>query len=160
MCKNDPKVCELPRVLEDLVYMFAFNLPKEAVRASLDTVLRVKRWKLPFWFLNPRIWSWHYHAYLDNPMNTFMPIEYYGAKYKCLFNVDAIYCFLLGLDFRMKNVRVFGSRQLWEARILDSWRSIDALSCFYKMLLRSKTRVLRKNTYYEAFYIMGKPTDL
>jgi hypothetical protein len=34
------------------------------------------------------------------------------------------------------------------------------LSCFYKMLLRSKTRVLRKNTYYETFYVMGKHTDL
>ena len=160
MCKNDPKVYELPHVLEDLVYMFAFNMPKEAVQASLDTVLEVKSWNLPFWFLNQRIWSWHYRSYLDSPMKSFIPIEYYGGKYKDLFNVDVIYCFLLGLDFRMKNVRAFGSRQLWEARILDSWRSIDSLSCFYKMLLRSKTRVLRKNTYYEAFYVMGKPTNL
>ncbi len=160
MCKNDPKVCELPSVLEDLVYMFAFNLPKEPVQASLSTVLEVKSWNMPFWFLNERIWSWHYRRYLDSPVKAFIPIEYYGGEYKCLFNLDVIYCFLLGLDFRMKNVRAFGSRQLWEGRILDSWRSMDSLSCFYKMLLRSKTRVLRKNTYYESFYIMGKPTVL
>ena len=152
MCKNDPKVCELPSVLEDLVYMFAWNLPKTPVQASLITYSEINGWELPFWFFHKRIWSWDYNCDLDSPLKTFMPIEYYGGHYKDLFNEDAVYCFLIGLDFRMKNVRAFGNRRLWEARLLDSWRVMDALSAFYKMLMRSKTRVLRKNTTYEAFY--------
>ena len=160
MCKNDPKIRDLPTVLEDLVYMFAFNMPKEPVQESLNTILEVKQWGLPFWFLNDRIWSWHYRCYLDTPIKSFIPMQYYGGDFRDLFNLDVIYCFLLGLDFRMKNVRKFGSRQLWEARILDSWRCLDALSSFYKMLLRTKTRVLRKNTYYENYYVMGKPNRL
>ena len=160
LCKNDPKVCELPHVLEDLVYMFAFNLPKPAVQTSLKTLLEVGQWDLPFWFLNQRIWSWHYRCYLDTPLKCFIPIEYYGGDFNTLFNTDAVYCFLLGLDFRMKNVRAFGSRRLWEARMLESYKAMDAVSSFYKMLLRSKTRVLRKNTYYEAFYVAGRPTSL
>ena len=94
MCKNDPKVSELPRVLEDLVYMFAFNMPKEPVEKGLNTVLEVKSWNLPFWFLNNRIWSWHYRSYIDSPTKAFMPIEYFGGDYKDLFNIDVIYCFL------------------------------------------------------------------
>ena len=125
--------------------MFAWNLPKKAVQASLDTYTEINSWKLPFWFVQERIWSWHYNRYLDSPLKSFIPIEYYGGQYRELFNEDAVYCFLIGLDFRMKNVRAFGNRRVWEARLLDSWRVMDALSTFYKMLLRSKTRVLRKN---------------
>ena len=137
MCKNDPKVCELPAVLEELVYMFAFNMPKESVQVSLSTFLEVQSWNLPFWFLNDRIWSWHYRCYLKSPLTSFFPMEYYGGDFRDIFNLDVIYCFLLGLDFRMKNVRSFGSRQLWEARILDSWRSLDALSSFYKAAFKN-----------------------
>ena len=151
MCKNDPKVCELPHVLEDLVYKFAWNMPKEDVQRSLCTYIEIKEWKLPFWFFHNRIWSWHYNRYLDNPLDKFEPIEYYGGRFRELFNDDAVYCFLIGLDFRMKNVRMFGPRRLWEARLLNSWRVMDALSTFYKMLMRSKTRVLRQNTY-DTFY--------
>ena len=160
MCNSDPKLCDLPSDLEELVYMFAFNLPKVSVKVSLDAVLEIKGWNLPFWFLNERIWSWHYRRYLLSPLKQFIPIEYYGGRFKEIFDIDAIYCFLLGLDFRMKNVRSFGSRQMWEARILDSWRTLDALSTFYKMLLRSKTRVLRKSSFYEEMYVIGKPTRL
>ena len=89
MCKNDPKVCELPSVLEELVYMFAWNLPKKPVQASLITYSEIKEWELPFWFFHDRIWSWHYNCYLDSPLKSFMPIEYYGGRYKELFNEDA-----------------------------------------------------------------------
>ena len=75
-----------------------------------------------------------------------------GGKFRDIFNDDSVYCFLIALDFRMKNVRAFGSRRLWELRLLDSWRAMDSLAAFYKMIMRSKTRVLRKNTAYEAFY--------
>ena len=150
MCNEDPKVSELPAVLQDLVYMFAWNLPKDQVQHSLRVYMEIETWKLPFWFFNK--WSWHYNRYLNNPLKTFMPIEYYGGKYRELFNEDAVYCFFLGLDFRMKNVRLFGNRRLWEMRILESWRVMDSVASFYRMLMRSKTRVLRKNTSYEIFY--------
>jgi|AP95_1055475.scaffolds.fasta_scaffold203397_1 hypothetical protein len=157
MCNENPKVSELPDVLQDLVYMFAWNLPKDQVSDSLGVYLEIESWKLPFWFFNKRMWSWHYSRYFDNPLKSFMPIEYFGGKYREVFNVDAVYCFLIGLDFRMKNVRLFGSRALWEMRILETWRVMDSVADFYKMLMRSQTRVLRKNTAYEAFYHMKSP---
>ena len=144
MCKNDPKVHDLPDVLQDLVYMFAFNLPKIDVQGSLRTVLEIKRMKLPFFFLRDKIWSWHYAKFLVNPLVRFMPIEYYNGTFRELFDDDAMYCFLFGLDFRMRNVRKFGNRQAWESRILQSWRVVKSLALYFKMIMRSETRVLRK----------------
>ena len=153
MGENDPKVHDLPDVLQDLVYMFAFNLPKRSVQTSLETVLEIASWNLPFFFFRNKIWSWHWKVFLPTPLKVFIPIEYYGGSFRELFDDDAIYCFLLGLDFRMRNVRIFGNRQKWENRILSSWRVMDSLAAFYWMLMRSKTRVLRKHTTYEVWYL-------
>ena len=146
------KLSVLPAVLQDLVMLFCFNLPKADVLKGVDMILDIKSMGLPFFFFRDKVWSWEYARFLPNPLKVYMPIEYYGGRYKELFNEDAVYCFLIGLDFRMKNVRSFGNRRLWEARLLDSWRVMDALAAFYKMLMRSKTRVLRASTTYEAFY--------
>ena len=160
MREKEAQISDLPTDLEQLVYMFAFNVPKTDVLWSVREMIEIKKWNLPFWFLNRRIWSWHYRTYLTSPLISFLPIEYFGGNYKDIFDLDVIYSFLLSLDFRRKNVRAFGSRKLWETRILVSWRTIESLSYYYKMLLRSKTKVLRKNTFYEEHYVIGKPTRL
>ena len=152
MGENNPKVHDLPTDLQQLVYMFAFNVPKKAVLCSLNTFLEVKRWKLPFFFFRDQIWSWHWKCFLPNPLEVFMPIEYYGGSIREIFDEDALYCFLLGLDFRMRNVRKFGNRHRWEDRVLSSWRVMDSLATYYWMLMRSKTRVLRKHTIYKIYY--------
>jgi len=152
MCKSDPKVDDLPLDLQQLVYMFAFNLPKSAVQGSLHTVMEISRWNLPFFFFREKIWSWHWKEFLPSPLKVFTPIEYYGGSFRELFDDDAIYCFLLGLDFRMRNVRKFGNRRVWEDRILTSWRVMDSLAAYYWMIMRSKTRVLRKQTLYEIYF--------
>ena len=160
MHEKHVQLCDLPTDLQEIVYMFAFNLPKAAVLSSLHTILEISKWKLPFWFVNRWIWSWHYRTYLLNPLISFMPIEYFDGVYHDIFDLDVIYSFLLSLDFRRKNVRAFGSRKLWETRILVSWRTMESLSYYYRMLLRSETKVLRKNTFYEEHYVTGKPTRL
>ena len=144
MCKNDPKVCELPHVLEDLVYMFAWNLPKKPVQASLITYSEIKEWELPFWFFHDRIWSWHYNQFLPNPVFSFMPIEYYNGRFCELFDDDAMFCLLLGLDFRRKNVRMFGSRQAWLDRVVTSWRCVEPLAAYFRMLLRTRSPIMKK----------------
>jgi len=152
MCRKHPKVHDLPTDLQQLVYMFAFNMPKKAVQGSLNTFLEIKRWKLPFFFYRDKIWSWHWKTFLPSPLKKFMPIEYYGGSFREIFDDDAVYCFLLGLDFRMRNVRQFGNRHAWENRMLASWRVMDSLAAYYWMLMRSKTRVLRKHTIYKIYY--------
>ena len=147
MCKNDPKVHDLPTDLQQLVYMFAFNLPKHDVQCSLNTFLEIREWELPFFFFRDQIWSWHCKEFLPSPLKVFLPIEYYGGSFREIFDADSVYCFLLALDFRMRNVRKFGNRQRWENRILLSWRVMDSLASYYWMLMRSKTRVLRRSLY-------------
>ena len=152
MCMQPQKISDLPDVLQDLVCMFAWNMPKKLIQPSLDIFVEINNWRIPFWFLRKRVWSWHYRSYMKTPLKEFLPIEYFGGEYKQLFNEDAVYCLLIGLDFRLKNVRKFGNRKKWETRILQSWRVMESLSSFYKMLLHSKRGVLRKNSCYSTFY--------
>ena len=154
MRKKEPQISDLPIVLQDLVISFAYDEHKWVIKSELETLLEIKSWRLPFWFLDSMVWS------CTSPLISYVPMKYCGHSYRVLFDLDVIHSFLLALDFRMKNVRCFGSRELWQTRILESWRCLDSLSSFYKMLLRSKTRVLRMNTPYEEMYVMGKPTKL
>ena len=144
MGENDPKINVLPDVLQDLVFSFAFNLPKDDVLDSLDVILGIIDMDLPFFFFRESIWSWHYAKFLPNPIFSFMPINYYGGAYGDLFDEDAMCCLLLGLDFRRKNVRMFGSRQRWLDRIIRCWRCVEPLAAFFKMLLRSKTPIMKQ----------------
>ena len=160
MYKSVKKVHDLPTDLQHLVYMFAFNLPKSDVQGSLRTVLEIKRMKLPFFFLRDKIWSWHYAKFLVNPLVRFMPIEYFNGTFRELFDDDAMYCFLFGLDFRMRNVRKFGNRQAWENRILQSWRVVKSLALYFKMILRSETRVLRKQSIVKSQQVLEKSSLL
>ena len=144
MCKNDPKLSSLPDVLQDLVLQFAFNLPKDQVLRSLQIILDIVDMKLPFFFFREKIWSWHCKHFLPNPVFDFMPIEYYNGRYNELFDDDAMFCLLLGLDFRRRNVRMFGSRQKWLNRIVTSWRCVEPLAAYYRMLMRSRGPIMKK----------------
>ena len=61
-----------------------------------------------------------------------------------LFDDDALYVFLLSLDFRRKNVKMFGARQVWLNRIVTSWRCVEPLAAYYRMLLRSRRPIMKK----------------
>ena len=148
MCKDEVKLSILPDVLQDLVIQFAFDMPKEQVLDSLEIILDIISMQLPFFFFRPKIWSWHYNNFLPNPIFSFMPIEYYNGLYSELFDDDALYCLLLGLDFRRKNVRMFGTRQQWLNRIVSSWRSIEPFAAYYKMLLRSRTPIMKHRSSF------------
>ena len=134
----------LPDVLQDIVLQYAYNLPKKDILESLGIVLDILDMKLPFFFLRDRLWSWHFKMFLPNPIYEFMPIEYYNGEYADLFNDDAMYCFLLGLDFRRRSVRCFGTRQQWLDRIVCNWKAVRPFSMFYKMLLRDKSTIMKK----------------
>lgn len=143
MCKNDLKLTILPDVLQEIVLIYAYNMPKTQIMQSLRTLQRINEMKLPFFLLKERIWSWDLKMFLPNPCKVYFPIEYYGS-YSRIFDDDSIFCFLLALDFRRRNVRLFGSRENWMSRICTSWRAIEALGAYFKMLLRSKHRVMKK----------------
>ena len=151
MSNSNPKLSDIPLVLQDLVFLFAFNMGKEETLCSLRTIWEIQQMKLPFFFFRTKIWSWHYKTFLENPCSCFMPIEYFNGRYNDIFDEDALYCFLLGLDFRRRNVKLFGSRRFWEKKLVKSWRSVEALSAYYKMLCRSKTKVFRKKDYFRNF---------
>jgi len=144
MCKNGVKLSILPDVLQDIVLDFAFNLPRDAVLRSLNVILDILDMRLPFFFFRNKIWSWQYNVFLPNPVHTFMPIEYYNGRFCELFDDDALYCLLLGLDFRRRNVKMFGTRQTWLNRIVSSWRCVEPLAAYYRMLLRTRNPIMKK----------------
>jgi len=154
------KLSDLPPVLTKIVLEFAYALSEQVIRRDLDTILTIKQWCLPFWFLETKVWSWKYRSYLPSPLNTYTPIMYFGGSYQELFNVDVAWSFLQALDFRMKKVRAFGSRALWQSRITQSYLAFDSLSSFYKMLLRVNGRVLKPSSPYKEYYVIGKPNCL
>ena len=45
----------LPDVLQELVILFAFNLPKDEVLESLDVILSIVDMNLPFFFFRDAI---------------------------------------------------------------------------------------------------------
>ena len=144
MCKHELDLSVLPDVLQDLVLMYTYNYTKSQVCASLDVILDILDMQLPFFFLKDRIWSWHYEKFLPNPLVSFFPIEYYTGRYNDLFDEDSMFCLLLGLDFRRRNVKLFGSRKRWMSRICSSWRAVEPLAAYYKMLLRTKRPIMKK----------------
>ena len=146
MSISDVKLSVLPDVLQDLVLDFAFNLPKHDVLESLEVILGIIDMNLPFFFFRESIWSWHYARFLPNPVYSFMPIHYYNGVYSELFDDDALCCLLLGLDFRRRNVKMFGSRQRWLDRIIRCWRCVEPFAAFFKMLLRSKTPIMKQRS--------------
>ena len=144
MRESEVKLGDLPSVLQELVFQFAWNMPRDDVLRSLETILQIIDMELPFFFFREKIWSWHYNMFLPNPVFSFMPIEYYNGRFCELFDDDALYCLLLALDFRRRNVKMFGSRQRWLDRIVSSWRCVEPFAAFYKMLMRSNTRVMKQ----------------
>ena len=144
MCKTDVKLCSLPDVLQDLVLQFAFNLPKDQVLGSLQIILDIIDMQLPLFFFREKIWSWNCKHFLPNPVFSFLPIEYYNGRFCELFDDDAMFCLLLGLDFRRRNVRMFGSRQKWLNRIVTSWRCVEPLAAYFRMLMRTRTPIMKK----------------
>ena len=153
MSVSDVNLRVLPDVLQELVLDFAFNLPKQAISDSLDIILSIVDMDLPFFFFRPKIWSWEFAQFLPNPVFVFMPIEYYNGLYSELFDDDALYCLLLALDFRRKNVKMFGTRQRWLNRILSSWRTIEPFAAYYKMLLRSRTPIMKQRSPFISRFI-------
>ena len=148
MSVSDVNFSVLPSVLQDLVLDFAFNLPKTDVLESLDVILSIIDMDLPFFFFRESIWSWHYNKFLPNAVFSFMPIHYYNGIYSELFDDDALCCLLLGLDFRRRNVRMFGSRQRWLDRIIRCWRCVEPFAAYFKMLLRSKTPIMKQRSAF------------
>ena len=78
---SDVKLGDLPCVLQELVFQFAYNMPRDDVLRSLETILSIINMELPFFFFREKIWSWHYNEFLTNPVRTFLPIEYYNGRY-------------------------------------------------------------------------------
>ena len=148
MSVSDVNFSVLPSVLQDLVLDFAFNLPKTDVLESLNVILSIIDMDLPFFFFRESIWSWHYNKFLPNPVFSFMQIHYYNGIYSELFDDDALCCLLLGLDFRRRNVRMFGSRQRWLDRIIQCWRCVEPFAAYFKMLLRSKTPIMKQRSAF------------
>ena len=153
MCKNDLHLSVLPDDLQDLVFKFAYGLPKDQVLCSLYAILDIIDMQLPFFFFRKKIWSWDLKRFLHNPIWVFEPMEYYQCNFNSLFDEDAMYCLLIGLDFRRKNVRLFGSREKWLSRICTSWRAVEPFAAYYRMLMRSKSPIMKKRGILIRGYI-------
>ena len=137
----------MPPELVEIICMFAYNLPRADVMRSVNEMCCILDMNMPFFFFRERIWCWQYAKHMNSPLSCFMPIEYFGGRFTSLFDEDVMYYFLLSLDFRRRNVRVFGSRTRWLDRFLTSWRTFEPFGAYYKMLMRSKTTVLKRREH-------------
>ena len=153
MCKNDQKLRDLPVDLQDLVLQYAYNMRRSDVLDSLEQILDIKAMRLPFFFFRERIWSWHYARFLPNPVFQFLPIGYFGGSYSDIFDTDSFFSLLIGLDFRRKKVKCYGSRRRWLDHMLMSWEMVLPFSSFYKMLLRSKTPIMKMRRSRVRMYL-------
>ena len=106
---------------------------------------------LPFFFFKPEIWCWHERRFIKNPMKSFVPIETVGGRVSDLFDDDAMYCFLLALDFRRKKVRMFGTRERWLHRLTSNWCTVEPFAAFYRMLLREDEPFMKKHKRFLFF---------
>lgn len=130
--------------LQELVMFFAWNVPMKAVRKSLSLILELKKRNVPWFFLRTNVWSWHYHRKMISPTIVFAPLEYFGGHAGDLVNFDVLYYFLYTLDFRQREVRMFGTRTSWIRNLGTNWRTIFAFSEFYKLLFHCKGQILKK----------------
>ena len=138
----------LPQDFRNVVLEFAYNMHYDHVLESVNTILDIKAMDVPFFFFRDKVWSWTFKKYCRNPIYTYLPVELIGGSYSDLFDEDSMFCLLLGLDFRRRNVRLLGSRRDWLNRIYASWRAVEPLAAFYKMLLRCNTPIMKKNRFF------------
>ena len=130
--------------LQDLVMLFAWNVPMSAVDNTFAVLSELKSMDVPWFFLRGRVWSWHYHKHLPSPTIIFMPLEYFSGNASDLINHDVVYYFLFSLDFRKQDVKIFGPRTQWVRNISENWRTIGPFAEFYRLLLHCKGRLLKK----------------
>ena len=138
------KLSVLPTVLQDLVMLFCFNLPKADVVAGVEMILDIKDMGLPFFFYRNDVWDWDSRKFLKSPLVSFEPVEAFGGLVGNLFDEDAMYCFLLGLDFRRRIVRMFGTRERWLHRLSTNWCAVEPFAAYYRMVMRSSENVMKK----------------
>jgi len=136
----------LPPVLVNIVMGYAYNVSLDSVKDSLGLYMVLKSMRLPFFFYRDTVWNWHDRIFHENPLKVFLPIEYFGGRVRDLFDDDAMYCFLLGLDFRKRKVRMFGSRERWLHRLNTNWCTVEPFAAYYRMLMRSEYNVMKKRT--------------
>ena len=136
---------ELPPELLNIVVLFAYGVPLEAVKHSLTLYSEIKNMSLPFFFYRDIVWDWDSRKFLKNPMVSFEPIEAFGGIVGHLFDEDAMYCFLLGLDFRRRIVRMFGTRERWLHRLSTNWCAVEPFAAYYRMVMRSSDNLLKKS---------------
>ena len=142
---------ELGPDLQNIVCMFAYNTSLGSVKHSLKVYGVVRSMNLPFFFFKPEIWYWHERRFIKNPMKSFVPLETVGGRVSDLFDDDAMYCFLLALDFRRKKVRMFGTRERWLHRLTSNWCTVEPFAAYYRMLLREDEPFMKKHKRFLFF---------
>ena len=70
---------DCPVVLQDLITLFAWELPFEKVDRQLSAVLTIKDANLPNMFFSRLLWNWRERRNIANPVLIFCPVEDMGA---------------------------------------------------------------------------------
>ena len=66
--------------LQDLVMLFAWNVPMRSVKNTFAVLSELESMDVPWFFLRGRVWSWHYHRHMPSPTIIFMPLEYFSGS--------------------------------------------------------------------------------
>ena len=142
---------QIPPDLQNIVCMYAYDCDMRAVQRSLRLYADLKTMRLPFFFYREKIWDWSTRRFLASPMIVFEPIDRWDGIVNELFDQDAMYSFLLGLDFRKRKVRTFGTRERWLHRLSTNWCVVEPFAAYYRMIMRSPENVMKKREHLHGF---------
>ena len=123
----------LPDVLQDLVVQFAFKIDKKELNGDLDLISEIKTWDLHPCFVRHRIFVSPQWISVDNPLKTYFPLQNLKSMFD-IFDMCTIHELLDRFDFRKREVRCMGSREIWIGR-LDHWEFLKWFSSFFNRII-------------------------
>ena len=146
----------LPDVLQDIVCVFAYGITKKEVESDLDTIREIKSWKLPSMFIENFVFDHNFGCYVVTPLDRYYPLAQLSS-YKQMFDHYRIEQVVERLDFRKKQVKVWGNRWQW-MKFLKDWTFYGLFAEFYRNMLKSGRQVVKPMYKHKQYPL--KPNTL
>ena len=117
----------LPRDISNLICLFCWDAPFELCVERSEIVYEALSFRIPDFLIRQVRYDWRTFQIITGGLLKFDPY----CKPSEFFREDVIFLILSLLDFRRKNVRLYGSRLQWLKRIVLDWRSVVDFSQFF-----------------------------
>ena len=116
--------------LQNLICEYAYKTDRKTLSDEVNTAVMINSWDLPPCLVRQSAYSTSERYFAPSALRLFRLSSDYGG-YRKLFHWDNVYTLLYHLDFRLKVVRTWGSREDWHNKISIDWRNIAYFSFFF-----------------------------